>query len=1066
MKRVIGVRALILMLSIIVGMLFCFGVYATADMEEHEFNTQTLIVEIEDNQVIDDSYGESTRIEVGAGLYILVFDTLEETEKAFYMLDGKPNIKSVETDRVTQVASLTDGGVNIDGDMVSSFDSYKDQYLTGELETVTIALIDTNVTLVEDRILERITVLDDAMGGEEGVKEQSIYKEHGNTLAKLLLSCTNNEVKILPIAAINEEGKGTVLSAYLAIQAAIDADVDIINLSFGGEGTSNILVYAIQEAKNNGIVVVAASGNNGGDVADYTPGNIETVITVGAIDENDMITDYSNTGNGIDLVAYDTYVSGEIYGQGTSISATYVSAALALFIQETEERGTDKLEQILYQTAMDLGEEGVDNIYGNGALCLQKEIVEDVLNSDETTAEDSLVQTPTSEELEQAYQQSVLAYMTTDPYSFYWSASLGNQGKGVVQEEGSIYWCSRGNAASNSYSYLYNNVGWFAQIRSESGDEVVIYVDDDESIYGAEKLVSGYIYSINCLPSATIFQAIYESGYDYQEFCSGILTVEFDGYIRIHKGGTTVYGPYDLRVSSQLNTLLDKMTSLGFSTTSKTSVQENFKDKIIYIAGSDILKNNKYRLDLNGIINGEIKGSLSGYATADVYIDGGQVVNDVTDYYVMHTEGTIYKIDDFQLSEGLHIVGETSFAGNLTEDTGIFVEIETNAFSLKYYANDGDVESDNYYVDADSGMIISTSLGENLQTIKYGTTITTYSASTLGLNKLGYQFADWKTKDGVYYEENTSYNALDFLDTDGNTLKDSYGGVVEMYAQWKANQYTIKFNANGGVGEEMESLILLYDEEVELTKNTYTRDGFSFIGWNTETDGTGIKYKDEEIIKNLTYKNEETITLYATWDEAPQIEVCDIYVTTKEVELGVVTEEYLMEFAEAIDKEDGILCKEANYSIDDGKETSFYVKDYRSEDFEGIANGMVTITYEAIDSVGNRTIQLANVYIVNSDMEVPDSERNQLRFIDAEYADTLAENSIWNIDQDYRDLLDMTLSNMQYKVDSAIEVESEWGYSAIQPGSGIFLEEPMKTWILDSEQIGQMRDNIINYGFS
>lgn len=1094
MKKKKEIRAFVLVLSIGIGMSSCFGVDAIEQVEvleevecettqeaieqlnlvyedtefemKQEFATKILIVEKEDKGTIEDSYGEHTRIEVGEGYFIFMFDTETDTEVAYKLLKDNPVIISVETDRVTQIASVESEMSNTEQlEIVDSFNLYKETCVTDELEEVTIALIDTEVTLIDDRILSGITVLNAEMGLSEEVKESSIYKEHGNTLTELLLSCTNSEVAILPITAINEEGNGTVMSAYLGIQAAIEAEVDIINLSFGGEGSSSILAYAIQEAKNNGITVVAAAGNGSGDVEDYMPGNIESVITVGAIDENNTITNYSNTGVGIDIVAYDTFNQGEVYSQGTSISAAYVSAALSLFIQETGERNPDDLEKILYQRAIDLGVEGKDNVYGNGELCLAEVSIEKTEEIQEETDE-SIIVLPTEEELEEAYNQSILAYMTTDPYSFYWSASLGNQGYGVVQEDANIYWCSRGNIASSSNTYHYDNVGWFVQIRSESGDEVVIYVDDDESVYGEEKLVDGYLYTIQQLPSMEIFEAIYESGYDYNEFCDGILTVEFDGYIKLHKTGATTYGPYDLRYSSQLSTLLSKMTSLYFSSASKIAVQEQFQDKIIYISGEEVLENNTYKLDLNGMIDGVIIESLANYGTADVYIDGKQVKNNVIDYQESHIEGTAYKINDIQLSEGVHLVGATSFAGSIMAETGIYVVMETNTFAIKYYANSGDVTSNNYYKKANNELIVSKSLGESFQVLKYGTSITPYSASTVGLSKLGYQFVGWETKDGRNYYENTSYDALDFLDSSGKTLKNSYGGEVNMYANWEANEYTIEFDANGGLGEDMGLLIVLYDEDVELTKNTYVRDGYTFIGWNTKEDGTGTAYDDGEIVRNMTDINGETIILYAMWDEAPQIEVCDIYVTSNEVELGVVTEDYLMTFAEAIDREDGILYKEANYSIGDGKETSFYIKDYKEEDFEDIANGMVTITYQAIDSVGNCTLQMANVYIVDSEMEVPESERNQLRYIEAEYSDTLAENSIWNIDQEYRDLLDMTLTNMQYKVDSAIEVESNWGYSAIDPGSGVFLDEPMKTWKLDNGQISQMQDQIINYGFS
>ena len=78
------------------------------------------------------------------------------------------------------------------------------------------------------------------------------------------------------------------------------------------------------------------------------------------------------------------------------------------------------------------------------------------------------------------------------------------------------------------------------------------------------------------------------------------------------------------------------------------------------------------------------------------------------------------------------------------------------------------------------------------------------------------------------------------------------------------NSYTVNYDANDGIGS-IDSATYNYDEEFTLPEDVLTRDGYDFIGWNTEKDGTGKNYNAGETVKGLT-QNEE-ITLYAKWEE-------------------------------------------------------------------------------------------------------------------------------------------------------------------------------------------------------
>jgi uncharacterized repeat protein (TIGR02543 family) len=89
------------------------------------------------------------------------------------------------------------------------------------------------------------------------------------------------------------------------------------------------------------------------------------------------------------------------------------------------------------------------------------------------------------------------------------------------------------------------------------------------------------------------------------------------------------------------------------------------------------------------------------------------------------------------------------------------------------------------------------------------------------------------------------------------------GVVLKAYANWVANTYIIQYNANGGSGT-MSNTTCTYDKSVNLTTNSFTREGYDFLGWSTTSTGS-VVYQDGASIKNLTTTNNDVITLYAVW---------------------------------------------------------------------------------------------------------------------------------------------------------------------------------------------------------
>ena len=96
------------------------------------------------------------------------------------------------------------------------------------------------------------------------------------------------------------------------------------------------------------------------------------------------------------------------------------------------------------------------------------------------------------------------------------------------------------------------------------------------------------------------------------------------------------------------------------------------------------------------------------------------------------------------------------------------------------------------------------------------------------------------------------------------------------------NRYYVFYNRNNGNGATMQPSTHMYNNAAiyegkvitpatSLSRNTYTRPGYEFTGWNTKPDGSGQDYPDGQEILNLTAVNNGEIILYAQWKKSESI---------------------------------------------------------------------------------------------------------------------------------------------------------------------------------------------------
>jgi len=118
--------------------------------------------------------------------------------------------------------------------------------------------------------------------------------------------------------------------------------------------------------------------------------------------------------------------------------------------------------------------------------------------------------------------------------------------------------------------------------------------------------------------------------------------------------------------------------------------------------------------------------------------------------------------------------------------------------------------------------------------------------------RTGYDFTGWNT------ESNGSGAAYD----DQAVLSAEQLENLTLYAQWEVKIFTVKFDANGGIGS-MGEFEISYFDSMTLDSNQFTLEDYTFNGWNTMADGKGTYYADGAVISNVR----ENLTLYAQWKE-------------------------------------------------------------------------------------------------------------------------------------------------------------------------------------------------------
>lgn len=275
-----------------------------------------------------------------------------------------------------------------------------------------VAIVDTGVDLFHPDLVARIIYQQGFGGNPSGDAMRDVRGgnsiDHGTHVAGIAAAIRDNSIGIAGVANVGIMAMGCAVwvggtnneyqigSATVAINEAVAHGATVINCSFSQDAPlSAAMQSALDNAQNNGVIVVVAAGNDGMNIVNSPSAGWAAhgwPIIVSNVQPGDTLNPNSNFGNRIDLAAPGTTIFSTVttnYAQpspgggtytnmgGTSMASPHVAGAAAMVRSMNPGNilavGT---RDLLYRMAQDIGPAGVDQSFGFGMLQLPKSFLE------------------------------------------------------------------------------------------------------------------------------------------------------------------------------------------------------------------------------------------------------------------------------------------------------------------------------------------------------------------------------------------------------------------------------------------------------------------------------------------------------------------------------------------------------------------------------------------------------------------------------------------------------------------------------------------------------------------
>lgn len=354
----------------------------------------------------------------------------ETIESKVAQLKSDPNVRAAAPNYTRAMSEIVPNDVDseqysIDPDSTSNVDVVK-AWSVHKGKGAVVAVIDTGVDLDHEDLKKKIWkntdeiadngIDDDGNGYIDDKKGFDFVNNNGNPnpdpcnsgnggvshgthVAGIAAAKTDNSkgiagmgwhTKIMALQVAGCDGSMSDAAIAEAVEYAVANGADVINLSLGGFGKSSVLEAVIEDAIAQGVVVVAAAGNEGINVDRFTyqPACITGVVTVAATDSSDEAASFSNFGSGcVDIAAPGVNVLSTVYFEegssefgkkydsysGTSMATPVVAGIVSLLKAQEPSITPADVKTTLKDSAKDVG---LSSQYGAGRVSAIDAMVE------------------------------------------------------------------------------------------------------------------------------------------------------------------------------------------------------------------------------------------------------------------------------------------------------------------------------------------------------------------------------------------------------------------------------------------------------------------------------------------------------------------------------------------------------------------------------------------------------------------------------------------------------------------------------------------------------------------
>lgn len=376
-------------------------------LNEHDLTLETFVAEL-------DAAISSIRVKIfidGVHLGVSIELNSDLLDDLLDEIADDPDILFVEPDitiQISELGMLSDGkqqnqiipwgNTNVDAVTSSSEDMWTAKYFTNQLRVYVLDSGSMNTSGWDDAMVEEqkdFTMLfenpdemyweeDDAQdvtGFDPGTRGNPLDESgHGSHIAGTI-GAMNNTFGIIGVApgvsihslkVLTKEGRTDITTLLAAVDYVTRAKLNnpaipmVVNMSLGvdiGTTTYNVLDEAIEASIEAGVIYVVAAGNDGQNAATYSPAHVTGAITVGAYNEQNLFSSFSNYGSSVDILApgeniislshkiNETKSFETILASGTSHAAPYVTGAVAWYLGDNPNATAAQVKAALLESA-------------------------------------------------------------------------------------------------------------------------------------------------------------------------------------------------------------------------------------------------------------------------------------------------------------------------------------------------------------------------------------------------------------------------------------------------------------------------------------------------------------------------------------------------------------------------------------------------------------------------------------------------------------------------------------------------------------------------------------------